>query len=133
MATKKKTDAEKAGYGFEIETVSVPIPEGDSPRHLYEAKIMFTAPAGYSMNDIYSSICAWVLHGSKGKAEVLAQYGGGLKNKTLCSPSGRKAMLKGNGHAGMICTAFDNQSIPKKDTTILVIRKKEKVKRGTRG
>ncbi len=142
MATTEKTDAEKAGYMFDIETVRVPIPAGDSDRHLYEAKIMFTAPAGHSMKDIYGAVCAWILRGSKGKVEVLAEYGGGLKNKTLISPSGRKAMFNGTGvRGGMICTAFDNMAIPRKDTTILVIRKKQeapkneskkKVKRGTR-
>lgn len=134
-APKKKapSDAEKAGYAFPIETVSIPIPEGDSNRHLYEVKMMFTVPAGHSMNDVYAAVAAWVLHGSKGLAEVLVEYGGGLKNKTLMSPAGRK----GSSGRGMICTAFENQSIPKKDTTIKVLRKKEDpkkkaVKRGQR-
>lgn len=120
--------SKKAGYAFDIESVDVPIPKGDSDRHLYEAKVMFTAPAGFSMNDIYGAVVAVLLHGSKGKFQPLSEYGGGLKNKTLMSPEGRK-LSRG---AGMICTAFDNESIPKKATTIKVIRKKEE-KCGKRG
>lgn len=121
MATKDSSpEAPNDSFVFDIETVNVPIPQGDGPRHLYEAKICFTAPAGYSMNDIHAFVFASLLHGSKGKLEVLAQYGGGLKNKTLMSPAGRKASRR----TGMVCTAFDNMPIPKSAETIMVVRKK---------
>lgn len=121
MATQDSSpDSPTDPFVFDIETVNVPIPTGDGPRHLYEAKICFTAPAGYSMNDIHAFVFASLIHGSKGKLEVLAQYGGGLKNKTLMSPAGRKAS---NGR-GMICTAFDNMPIPKNAETVMVVRKK---------
>ena len=129
-------------YVFDVETVKVPIPEGDSTRHLYEAKITFTAPAGFSVNEVFSAVCAWILHGSRGRVEVLAEYGGGIKNKTLISPRGRSAMLNGLPRARVVCTAFEGAPIPRKDTEVLVVRKKQetqknepkkKVKRGTRG
>lgn len=121
MATENPSpDAPADPFVFDIETVRVPLPTGDGPRHLYEAKICFTAPAGYSMNDIHAFVFAALLHGSKGKLEMLAQYGGALKNKTLMSPEGRKA----SRGMGMVCTAFENMPIPKKDTTIMVVRKK---------
>lgn len=122
---KKKQEKPHLPRPFEIETVTIPVPSGDSDRHLYEAKLLLTIPAGHSMSDVYGAIIAWILRGSHGKAEVLAEYGGGLKNKTLSSSAGRKA-FRGSG---VICTAFDNKPLPKNDTRMLVMREKTSKKK----
>lgn len=106
---------------FEIETVEVPVPRGDSPTHLYEVKLLLTAPAGHSMHHVFGAVISWILRGSYGQAEILAAYGGGLKNKTLMSVEGRKAFQSGGR---VICMAFDNQPLPKGDSMMLVMREK---------
>ena len=106
---------------FEVEVVDVPIPKGSDERHLYEMKFCFTAPAGYSMDDVYRATLVWLLRGGEKKLEVLAEYGGGLKNKTLTDPRTRDGFV---GGGRMYCTAFDNESIPKTATAIKVMRVK---------
>lgn len=125
MATEDLPPSPKLPDDSPFEIVRVPIPEGKDERHLIEVKLQVLVPSGYSMNDVYGALKMWLVMGSEKKVEALTQYGGAITNKTLTDPQRRKS-YQGGGR--MYCTGFDNERIPKTDTTVEVIRMKNGVK-----
>lgn len=118
MATKKSGKTSKTGSNgkkpaklpeLKLRNREIDAPDGDSPDHLVEVKLVVLAPAGSSLDAVLTHVMSSVLRHPTQPLPVVNGYGAGVKNITLCKRGARGKFPGG----GMICTGFDNKSVAK--------------------
>lgn len=100
------------------QSATEPLPEGDSPKHLYEVQLLILDDANLTPDDVLNHVMSACLQHPKITA-VVNGYGAKVNNVTLSNPKNRA-----KAHARFLCVGITNVKVPKKATEIPMIRVK---------